>query len=583
MQHEPFYETKACRMDELGTQVAWIDHKDSFSDCMPSWNEAKDVCLLFSGENFPDPAHLTRMQRNGYAIDPDRAGYLIHLYEEMGLRFLELLNGWFSGVILDLRTKKVILFNDRFGLGRIYFHEDERGFHFSSEAKALLRVLPTTRQLDDQALAEVAACGTVLQDRTLFKGIKLLPAGSCWVFTPGRSIHRDRYFDPATWEQLPPISATEYMNRLQEVFAQILPGYLRGHSRIGISLTGGLDCRMIMSWARSSSSQLPCYSFASSYRDCVDVRLARKVAAACNQPHTTIVVGEEFVSDFPRYAEKSIYISDGAMDVTGAVELYVNERARAISPIRMTGNYGSEILRSTMPFRPGRSYGPLLAPEFTTLVEKARNTFGREIQGHPLSFIAFKQVPWHHYKRFSVERSQITPRSPFLNNSLVALAYQAPVSMLQSREASFRLIQAGSPQLGMIPTDRGFLPHPIPVLTSARNLWQEFWFKAEYAYDYGMPQWVAGIDHWLAPLRLERMFLGRHKFYHFRLWYRDQLSGYLRQILLDSRTLNRPYFNRRTVETIVTEHTRGQRNHTDSIHMILTTELIHRTLLESRN
>ena len=30
----------------------------------------------------------------------------------------------------------------------------------------------------------------------------------------------------------------------------------------------------------------------------------------------------------------------------------------------------------------------------------------------------------------------------------------------------------------------------------------EFSFKAEYAYDYGMPQWIAKIDHLLAPLHL---------------------------------------------------------------------------------
>src|SRR5206468_5989917 len=50
----------------------------------------------------------------------------------------------------------------------------------------------------------------------------------------------------------------------------------------------------------------------------------------------------------------------------------------------------------------------------------------------------------------------------------------------------------------------------------------EFLRKAEYAYDYGMPQWMARIDHLLLPLRLERLFLGRHKFSHFRVWYRDR-------------------------------------------------------------
>ena len=56
--------------------------------------------------------------------------------------FLEKLNGWFSGVLLDLRAQKLVLFNDRYGVNRIYYHEDASGFYFSSEAKALLKILP---------------------------------------------------------------------------------------------------------------------------------------------------------------------------------------------------------------------------------------------------------------------------------------------------------------------------------------------------------------------------------------------------------------------------------------------------------
>jgi len=67
-----------------------------------------------------------------------------------------------------------------------------------------------------------------------------------------------------------------------------------------------------------------------------------------------------------------------------------------------------------------------------------------------------------------------------------------------------------------------------------------------------MPQW-AKIDH-VWSVALEKLFLGRHKFHHFRIWYRDQLSGYLREVLLDPRTRNRSYFQSGAVEEIVTGH-----------------------------
>ena len=108
-----------------------------------------------------------------------------------------------------------------------------------------------------------------------------------------------------------------------------------------------------------------------------------------------------------------------------------------------------------------------------------------------------------------------------------------------------------------IRTDRGFGGKPGLASWVDRN-YQEFTFKAEYAYDYGMPQWLAGLDHFFSPLKLERLFLGRHKVYHYRVWYRDGLANYVQEMLLDSRTLSRPYLERKGVEADCPRSSQGQ-------------------------
>src|SRR5256885_10250537 len=147
----------------------------------------------------------------------------------------------------------------------------------------------------------------------------------------------------------------------------------------------------------------------------------------------------------------------------------------------------------------------------------------------------------------AVEQSQLTMRGPFLDNELLELTYQAPPDVAASKEPSMRLIADGNPALGRIPTDRGLVREPVPVASGVNHWLQEFTFRAEYAYDYGMPQWLARVDRAFAPLRLEKLFLGRHKFYHFRTWYRDKLPSYLKEMLLDSRTLDRSYLLRATL------------------------------------
>jgi asparagine synthase (glutamine-hydrolysing) len=347
-----------------------------------------------------------------------------------------------------------------------------------------------------------------------------------------------------------------------------------------MSLTGGLDTRMIMAWHKSTPGSLPCYSFGGMFRDCEDVTLARKVALACGQSHQVIPVGNDFLSQFSHYAERTVYLTDGCMDVSHAPDLYVNERAAAIAPVRMTGNYGGEVLRRVRAFKPGQPTHGLYRPELLSYVDQASATYGRLIEGHPLSFAVFRQAPWHHYGLLALEQTQLTLRSPYLDNDVVKTVFRAPQSVLTSNNISLRLIADGDPGLRRLRTDRGVGGNGSRLLAAAARGYLEFTFKAEYAYDYGMPQWVARVDHAFSALHIERLFLGRHKFYHFRVWYRDAVADYIRELLLDSRTLSRPYLERKGVEEIVAAHLKGDRNYTSAIHKLLTLELIHRLFVD---
>jgi asparagine synthase (glutamine-hydrolysing) len=578
MMHEPSYVRGTYANEDIGICVGWTTHPGSFADGMPFWNERGDVCLLFSGEDFTDSDEVRRCGGRG-DHRPKRAGYLVALYEAMGLRFIEKLNGWFSGLLIDLHKKTAVLFNDRYGLGRLYYHEAPERFYFSSEAKSLLELLPSLRRLEMRAVAETFACGSVLQDRSLFAGVSLLPGGSRWLFSSG-AIKKERYFCPRVWEGQTTLGNVEFYDRLKETFARILPKYLAGPGRAAMSLTGGLDGRMIMAWANPAPGGLPCYTFGGPYRECADVELARRIAALCGQSHHTIAVGADFLSQFPGLANKAVSVSDGAMDVTGAVELYANRLARDIAPVRLTGNYGSEIVRGNVAFRPGKVAEELLEPEFVQMVRAAAATYATERDGHRLSFIAFKQVPWHHYSRLAVEQSQLTVRSPFLDNDLVALMYRAPPELLSSAGPSLQLIDEGRFSLTSVPTDRGLLYRDTSIIGKVRALFAEFTVRAEYAYDYGMPQRLARFDHLLRPLHPERLFLGRHKFYHFRVWYRDQLARYLREILLDPRARQRSYLQGQVLQRIIEAHTEGWQNWTREIHRVLTLELLQRQLIE---
>ena len=309
--------------------------------------------------------------------------------------------------------------------------------------------------------------------------------------------------------------------------------------------------------------------------------MARKVAQACGQPHEVIGVGDEFLAQFPHYAERAVYLTDGCVDVSLTPDLYLNERARQIAPVRMTGLYGSEILRGVRAFKPEEPPPGLFSPEFLRHIRQAKETYRDAVQGHPVSFAAFRQAPWYHYGILALEETQLSVRTPFLDNDLVRTVFRAPQSALGSNGVSLRLIADGNPALARIPTDRGVGGNRGRFAEAVSQGLLEFLFKAEYAYDMGMPQWLARLDHAFSPLRLERIFLGRHKIFHFRASYRDALAGYVREMLLDPRSLSRPYIERKGLEAVVRGHLRGDRNYTTEIHKVLTLEIVHRLFLDN--
>jgi asparagine synthase (glutamine-hydrolysing) len=459
MLHEKFYKSGTFFSEAAGVAVGWVSHPGSFADCMPVWNDDKNVCLIFAGEDYQERSRNGGIRFNGHGCAASDASYLVYLYEELGLKFLEQINGWFSGLVIDLRKKQTFLFNDRFGIGRISYHEHEGNFYFSSEAKSLLKVLPHLRSLDLKSLGEVLSCGSVLQNRTLFSGVSLLPGGSVWSFSESQVATKGTYFDPKAWEKQPSLGEADYYEQLKETWQRILPRYLPGGESAGLSLTGGVDSRMILAWAPRQPGELPCYTFSGRYRDCNDVKLARRLAKLSQQPYHTIPIDGQFLSEFPSLAEKVAYVGEGNLDASGTIDLFVQREARKIAPIRVTGTNGGELLRRLVMFKPAGLPEEMLSPEMKRSTTEAASTYAEELKCHRLSFAAFKQTPWYMNSKFIVERSQITMRLPFCDNELVRLSYQAPPTLAEANEPALRLIAEGNSALRRLGTDRGLQFH----------------------------------------------------------------------------------------------------------------------------
>jgi asparagine synthase (glutamine-hydrolysing) len=579
MRHEAFHARGDFSVPELGVYAGWVAHENSFAAAQVFENEAKDVALVFCGEVFAAPETKAQLRRDGHEFSVTGGAWLVPLYEARGDKFFEELNGLFSGLLIDRRQKKAFLFNDRFGMERVYWHETADAFYFATEAKALLRVLPELREFDADGVAHFFAVGCTMGWRSLFRGIQLLPGGSLWKFN-GHGCRKEKYFSPTSWESQPGLSAGEYEAQFAATFKKILPQYFAAPVPVGVALTGGFDTRMMLACRPELAVKPVCYTFAGVDHRTLDDKIAARVAAACGLDHQLLPLRNDFFSDFAEQVDRTVFISDGTFGVTGAHEIYFHRAARQLSPLRLTGNYGSEVFRGVSTFKPLDLTPQLFAPGFGLSVEVAAGQLAIH-RTHPQTFALFREIPWNLYGSVAAGRSQVTFRTPYLDNALVKLSYQAPPHLRKSSLPAFRLVKANSPALAQIPTDRGFGGNNSGPAFWARRAHAEITFKLDYYSNEGLPRKVALLNPLFGYATSKLGLAGMHKYLRYSQWFRRELGGFVRERLAAAQARHEQFFNPQLLGAMAARHAGGKDNFTPEINAVLTLEAIDRLLLQA--
>ena len=173
--------------------------------------------------------------------------YLLYVQNE-DFRFLSEIDGQFSAVIYDSLKKKLHIFSDRLGIKQLYWNLNNGCFAWSSEVKAFLQLPGFEPIIDSQAVKEFFEVGYLLELRTWFEGVSLIPSGTVITWDIDASAMSSfRYW---WWDRIAPvnqqISEDEAIDELGRLFKKAVAKRSDGHLNVGVSLSGGLDSRAIL-------------------------------------------------------------------------------------------------------------------------------------------------------------------------------------------------------------------------------------------------------------------------------------------------------------------------------------------------
>jgi asparagine synthase (glutamine-hydrolysing) len=173
-----------------------------------------------------------------------------------GPRALLRFNGMFALALWDREAQTLLLARDRFGIKPLYWVQVGDLLLFASEIKALLAHPELSARLDPEGLVEYLTFQNFFTDRTLFAGVRLLPAGCALRAGVGsrRAPAIERYWDFHFREPDDAADEAEYTEELVRLFRQAVNRQLVSDVDIGAYLSGGMDSGSITALA---ARQLP--------------------------------------------------------------------------------------------------------------------------------------------------------------------------------------------------------------------------------------------------------------------------------------------------------------------------------------
>ncbi len=217
------------------------------------------ACVLtFNGEIYNFTPLRQELQTLGYRfLSRSDTEVLLYAYDAWGEECLGRLNGMFAFAVWDARRGQLFLARDRFGVKPLYYVHKGDLFLFASEIKALLTHPVVSARVCPEALSEYFTFQNVFTDRTLFAGVRLLPAGCSLSVRPGSSPLRQRRwwdytFRPDSFRG----TAEEAAEHLTGLFEQAVTRQLVADVPVGAYLSGGMDSGSITSVAAKHLGRL---------------------------------------------------------------------------------------------------------------------------------------------------------------------------------------------------------------------------------------------------------------------------------------------------------------------------------------
>jgi asparagine synthase (glutamine-hydrolysing) len=567
----------------------------------PISNEDGSIWIVFNGEiyNYQELRAYLLTRGHLFSTGTDTE-VIVHLYEEFGETCVDRLRGMFGFAIWDDRRKTLFLARDRVGIKPLYYYVSEKSLIFASEIKAILADPEVRREVAPQMIDRLLTFNYLPGPGTLFKNIHKLEPGSYMVVQSGKWKIR-QYWDLVVPQSA--LSLKEVEARLSSLLDETVRLHMISDVPVGVLLSGGFDSTALLSIASESTDRrISTFTVGFSEPGTVDERsYARLAAGRFGSDHHEITISSREFEDFlPKY----VWHMEEPICEPPAIALYfVSKLAKQFVKVLISGEGGDEAFAGYPNYRNLlwiESLKGVVGPFNGALaggLSKLNNLLhSRRLEKY--STLLTTPFEAYYYSRTSVSSFQaFSQRIGALYTKDFARSVDRKFSV-SGVDRYLNKSGVGKDRVNqMLYVDtKTWLPDDLLLKADKITMANSVELRVPFL-DHKMLEFAASLPgqykvrgfatKYVAKRALRRRvpaeILKRKKAgfpVPYGRWLRTEMKEWLRDILLDGRTLGRGYFRREGIEQLISADL-AFGGHSKELFSLAALELWHRAFLDS--
>src|SRR5215468_5558885 len=536
----------------------------------PVHNEDRTVWVVFNGDIYNFKTLRTSLERAGHRFYTETdTEVIVHLYEQYGASCVDRMRGMFAFAVWDDRRKTLLLARDRLGIKPLFYTIVDGRLAFGSELKVVLQLPEVEQRLNWGSVNHFFSGMTTPSDESIIEGVHKLKPGHLMTASARRGIRVRQYWDV---EFDPDYTKTEenFVERLRDLLEESVRLRLIADVPLGAFLSGGIDSSAVVAtMSRISSGPVKTFSIGFPDRDYNELDYARKVARQFGTDHHEVIVDPNVLSiieDLPWFLDEPfgdssaiptymvsklaaenvtvVLSGDGGDELFAGYDRYLKERkerrlAKIPSPIRKVAGFAGWLMPEGLK---GRNFLRHLALNGAERYFDANTLFREREKALLFEPDLYKAIHDEDSRRICrgflenghmhwLSSLQYLDTKNYLSNDILTKVDR--MSMAHSIEARVPLLDHKLVEFAAT----------IPPELKLRGTTTKYIFKK--AMEGILPK-----DILYRPKRGFAVPLSR--------WFRGQLNGYVRDLLLDNTSRQRGIFNPGYIERLLRLHESGR-------------------------